>query len=122
MAPILAVAASVRDGKTSIVNGLRLRYKESDRIVSTVTELKKLGADITERPDGMEIVGRTFLGGGVICCNSWNDHRIAMAIAIAAVKCVPDTVILLDQAEAVKKSYPHFWDTYRRLGGDCEEF
>ncbi len=120
LAPIIAVAASVRSGVTHIVNGLRLRYKESDRIVSTVTELKKLGADIKELPDGMEIVGKEKLGiGDVVTCDSWNDHRIAMAVAIAALQC--SDPVTLNGAEAVSKSYPHFWETYRSLGGMVKE-
>lgn len=119
LAPILAVAASVRRGKTAIVGGLRLRYKESDRITSTVTELQKLGAMITELPDGMEIVGQKSLGSGsTIFCDSWNDHRIAMAVAVAATKCVPGTTVVLNGAQAVAKSYPDFWDIYETLGGD----
>ncbi len=123
LAPILATAAAVRQGKTHIVGGIRLRYKESDRILSTVTELAKLGADISERADGMEIVGKPILGGGIICCDSWNDHRIAMAVAIAATACMPGTIVYLTKAQAVEKSYPDFWEIYRMLGGtaDCEE-
>ena len=117
---IIAVAASVRSGVTHIVNGLRLRYKESDRIVSTVTELKKLGADIKELPDGMVVVGKEKLGMGTpIVCDSWNDHRIAMAVAIAALQC--SDPVTLNGAEAVSKSYPHFWETYRSLGGMVKE-
>lgn len=118
LAPILAVAASVRNGKTSIVGGIRLRYKESDRITSTVTELKKLGAQITELSDGMEIVGSKQFGSvGTIFCDSWNDHRIAMALAIAATRCLPGTTVVINGAQAVAKSYPDFWDTYASLGG-----
>lgn len=120
LAPILAAAAAVRNGTTRIENGLRLRYKESDRILSTVTELKKLGADIHETEDGMVIVGKPMLGAGEdIVCDAWNDHRIAMMVAIAALRC--ENTVYLDGAESVKKSYPHFWDTYRSIGGRAKE-
>ncbi len=117
LAPILAVAASVREGKTWIIGGERLRYKESDRIETTVAELKSLGADITELADGMLICGKKSLGEGVICCDSHNDHRIAMAVAIAATMCGQGATVCLADAGAVKKSYPHFWKSYQALGG-----
>ncbi len=119
LAPILAVAASVREGKTDIVGGVRLRFKESDRIETTVCELKKLGANITERPDGMEIIGKPMLSQeGTVFCDSHNDHRIAMAAAIAATVCGKETTVIIEGAEAVNKSYPTFWEVYRSLGGN----
>ena len=85
-----------------------------------MTELKKLGADIKELPDGIEVVGKEKLGMGTpIVCDSWNDHRIAMAVAIAALQC--SDPVTLNGAEAVSKSYPHFWETYRCLGGMVKE-
>ncbi len=118
LAPILAAAAAVRSGATKLYNGARLRYKESDRIAATVQELSRLGVQIRERPDGMEIIGKKVLGGsGTIYCDSHNDHRIAMTIAIAALKCAPQCTVILNGAEAVNKSYPDFWKDYRALGG-----
>ncbi len=118
LAPILAAAAAVRTGTTRLYNGSRLRYKESDRISATVQELSMLGVQIRERPDGMDIVGKKVLGtSGTIYCDSHNDHRIAMTIAIAALKCAPKCTIILNGAEAVNKSYPDFWKDYRSLGG-----
>lgn len=122
LAPILAAAASVRTGTTVMVGGARLRYKESDRIASTVSELTKLGAEIYERPDGMVIVGKKALGTGTrVRCDSWNDHRIVMTTAIAAAVCLPGTEVVIDGAEAVGKSYPNFWRDYRALGGNAIE-
>lgn len=115
--PILCVLASVSEGQTRVINGQRLRIKESDRIKSTVSELSKLGADIIETEDGMIINGVSKLKGGSV--SSWNDHRIAMAMAIASTVC--EQPVIIDGAEAVKKSYPHFYDDFARLGGDCRE-
>ena len=118
LVPILAVLASVSKGTTKLINGARLRIKESDRLLSTATELKKLGADITEENDGLVINGKESLIGGTV--DSWNDHRIAMAMAIASIRCTEPVVIT--NCDAVNKSYPHFWDDFKKLGGDFNEF
>lgn len=111
--PILCVLAALSEGETTVINGQRLRVKESDRIKSTVSELKKLGAIIEETEDGMRITGKNGLDGGNV--ESWNDHRIAMAMAIAASRCLGP--VLLSGASAVTKSYPHFFSDYNLLGG-----
>lgn len=111
--PILCVLASLSEGKTIVKNGERLRVKESDRILSTVTELKALGALIDETDDGMITIGQPMLKGGSV--KSWNDHRIAMAMAVASSRCVMP--VYLQGAQAVKKSYPHFYEDFQRLGG-----
>lgn len=110
--PILAVLASVSKGKTTIYNAKRLRIKESDRILAIVTELKKLGADIMETKDGMIIEGKKFLEGSHV--DSWNDHRIAMALSIAGLCCKKP--ILINGFECVKKSYPTFFEDFKKLG------
>lgn len=115
--PIISVMASLSKGTTIISNAARLRIKESDRIKSTVSELAKLGATIRELEDGIEIEGKDELEGGVV--ESWNDHRIAMAMAIASIRCKNPVVI--KGAESVKKSYPGFWNDFRKLGGDINE-
>lgn len=111
--PILCVLASVSEGETRVINGQRLRIKESDRIKSTVTELSKLGAVIEETDDGMVIQGIRALKGGEV--DAWQDHRIAMAMTIAASVC--QNPVTLQGAEAVSKSYPHFFEDLRKLGG-----
>lgn len=114
LAPPLAVMAAVRRGTTELSNAARLRLKESDRLASITAVMTALGADITERPDGLIIRGREDLRGGctVDCCN---DHRIAMMAAAAATRCREPVTLL--GAECVAKSYPNFWEDYRMLGG-----
>lgn len=117
IAPILTVLASLSNGCTQIINAGRLRIKESDRITSTTTELSKLGARIKEEAESMQIEGReSFVG--CVDLDAWNDHRIAMAIAIACTR-NKDTV-RLEGASSVKKSYPRFWQDYLDVGGEIE--
>ena len=107
--------AATAEGETVIKNAQRLRLKESDRIVSTVDMLLSLGADARETEDGIIISGKPSLSGGKV--NSYNDHRIAMAAAVAAAKCKNEVII--EDAGAVKKSYPDFFEDYKKLGGKC---
>jgi 3-phosphoshikimate 1-carboxyvinyltransferase len=111
--PILAVLAAVSEGTTRIVNAGRLRIKESDRLKAMATELNKLGARVTEEPEGLTIEGVRRLAGGVV--DGWNDHRIVMSLAAAAIKC--DSPVTIVGSEAVRKSYPHFFEDFRSLGG-----
>lgn len=111
LVPILAVAASVRHGQTIIYNAGRLRFKESDRLKTTCQVLGAMGADIKEREDGLVINGSTLHPARV---SSWGDHRIAMSCAIASVAAGSITI---DGAEAAAKSYPSFWEDFKRLGG-----
>lgn len=117
--PILAVLSSLLDGKTvNIINAKRLRIKESDRLNAITTQLNLLGADLTELEDGIIIKGKKVLKGGATV-NSFNDHRIAMSLAIVATRC--ENEIVLEGYEAVKKSYPNFWRDYQALGGQISE-
>ncbi len=114
LVPALAVIASLRDGKeTRLVNGARLRIKESDRLETTATELNKLGAKIEELPDSLTIHGVSGFNGGVV--SGRNDHRIAMMLAVAATRACAEVTI--EGAECVNKSYPNFWEDYCSLGG-----
>lgn len=113
LVPIIAVLGSLSEGTTKIINGERLRIKESDRLKSISTELNKLGADVKELEDGLEIVGKENLQGGLV--NSWNDHRIAMALAIASIKCKEPVII--ENSGAVEKSYPSFWEDFEKVEG-----
>ena len=113
LAPILAVAMAFTPGERAIVNGLRLRLKESDRLHAMAANLAALGADVTELPDGLAVRGRPLLRGGA--ADSFGDHRIAMAMAIAALRC--EGKVTLHGAQAVGKTYPDFWEEYQRLGG-----
>ena len=119
IAPILTVLGALSEGETKIINAERLRIKESDRIISIKTELNKLGAKIEEIGDSLVIQGiKTFEGGVEV--SAWNDHRIAMSLAVASIRCKNEIVI--DEAESVKKSYPHFWDDFEKMGGQIEKF
>lgn len=114
LVPVLGVLASLSCGTTTIINGERLRYKESDRLMATADVLNALGGNATETPDGLIIQGvANFTGGNV---TSHNDHRIAMAVAVASI--CAKRKIRLAGAEAVNKSYPHFWEDFERLGGE----
>ena len=117
IAPILTVLGALSEGETRIINGERLRIKESDRITSIKTELNKLGANVSEEGDSLIIQGVERFNGGVTV-NAWNDHRIAMSLAIASSRCEKE--IVLEEAESVRKSYPHFWDDFVKLGGEIE--
>lgn len=114
LAPILTVLAALSEGESQIINGERLRIKESDRLAAIRTELNKLGAKIEEIGDSLLIKGVEKFEGGVEV-SGWNDHRIAMSLAIASTKC--EKKIILNGAESVKKSYPHFWEEFEKMGG-----
>ena len=117
IAPILTVLAALSEGETRIINGERLRIKESDRITSIKTELNKLGANVAEEGDSLIIQGVEGFTGGVTV-SAWNDHRIAMSLAVASSRCEKE--IILEEAESVRKSYPHFWDDFVKMGGEIE--
>lgn len=112
--PILSVLLALTPGKGIIVGGKRVRIKESDRIKAMACELSKMGAVIEENFDGLTIRGIDVLSPAIV--ESWNDHRIAMALAIASTCAFGETKIL--SSECVKKSYPDFWDVFMKLGGD----
>lgn len=112
--PPMAVMASIRQGTTRFVNAARLRIKESDRLKTTAALLNALGGQAEESPDSLTVRGVSAFTGGTV--DGANDHRIVMAAAIAATRSAGPVTIL--GAEAVRKSYPGFWDDYKRLGGD----
>lgn len=105
--PILAVAACFAEGTTIIKDAEELRVKESDRLAVMATELGKMGANIIEHPDGLEITGGATLTGAET--DSYTDHRIAMSLAIAALNANSETKI--HRAEAASISYPTFVET-----------
>lgn len=117
LVPIISVLASLSVGTTKIINAKRLRLKESDRLRSVYENLKKLGCLITENEDGLIINGAKYLNGGNI--NGFNDHRIVMAFSIAALRAKAPT--LITDREAVKKSYPDFFEQFKSLGGIINE-
>ncbi len=117
LVPALAVLASVSCGTTEIKNAGRLRVKESDRLKAISMELSKIGGNVVEKEDGLIIAGREKLTGGEV--NSWDDHRIAMALAAVSSKC--QNPMIIKGAECVKKSYPNFWKDFKNLGGNINE-
>jgi len=109
--PILAVAAVFAQGTTVIRDAAELRVKESDRIAVMANQLQRMGANVTELPDGLEIVGGTPLTGTDV--DSHTDHRIAMSLAIAALNSAGTTTI--NRAEAAAISYPDFVPTLEQV-------
>ena len=114
LGPIITLLACLSEGTTHIINISRLRIKESDRVTSTVSTLKALGADIKSSKTEITVIGKSSLKGGVTVA-SFNDHRIAMMLSIAALRCEKE--IILTNANAVTKSYPAFFKDYELLGG-----
>jgi len=109
--PILAVAAMFAEGTTMIRDAAELRVKESDRLAVMATQLQKLGARITELPDGLEITGGVSITGTDV--ETDGDHRIAMSLAIAALNATGTTNI--NQAEVASISYPNFAKTLQQI-------
>ena len=114
LVPVCAVLACYAEGRSEIYNAKRLRYKESDRLDSISTELKKMGADIVVNEDGLTINGSSGLHGATI--DPHNDHRIAMACTVAALGAVGETKI--QNVECINKSYPQFFSDLRVLGAN----
>ncbi len=104
--PVLALAACFARGTTVIRDAQALRVKETDRIQTTVQELARLGADIRELPDGMEIRGTGRLQGAA--CRSHGDHRLAMTLGVAGLLAKGATVV--QDAQVADVSYPAFWE------------
>ena len=110
--PVLSVAAAFAQGKTTFINAARLRLKESDRLASSAAMIENLGGRAEVGEDELTVYGTGLIGGTVDSCN---DHRIAMSAAVAATRCSKPVTIL--NAEAVKKSYPGFYNDYNKTGG-----
>jgi len=115
LVPVLAVIGAAAQGKTVITGAKRLRLKESDRLKAMKNNLLKIGANVVEIEDGLILEGVKFFTGQRV--NSYNDHRIAMAMTIAALKLHPKNSIELENSEAINKSYPTFYEHVVSLGG-----
>ena len=113
LGPALTVLASLAKGKSEFINAGRLRIKECDRITCMKEEINKLGGHVTELPEGLIIEGVNSLHGGVV--DSHNDHRVAMALAMATLKM--DGELKIINASSVSKSFPNFWGVFESLGG-----
>ena len=116
LVPILSIVAGAKKGAV-FTNIQRLRIKESDRVASTISMIEALGGKAESTEDTLTVHDTGYRGGIV---DSVNDHRIAMSAAIASTVCTEPVTIL--GAEAVKKSYPHFWEEFSRLGGNYEQY
>ncbi len=114
LVPICAVLACYAKGTSKIHDAKRLRLKESDRLESIYVELRNMGAKIDIDQSSLAIKGPSQLCGVEI--DPFNDHRIAMSCAVAALRAEGETVI--QDAECVRKSYPHFFNDLRKLGAD----
>lgn len=117
MVPILASVMALANGVSMITDAERLKIKESDRLRTVYDFLFKLGADITDGGAGLSLTGKPFLDGGEV--ESHNDHRIAMAAAIASCGC--NGPVFIRDAEAVRKSYPAFFEDFTALGGNVKK-
>jgi 3-phosphoshikimate 1-carboxyvinyltransferase len=111
--PALSVLACASRGSTAIVNVAQARIKETDRIKVMAEELSKMGASITERPDGL-IIGQSRLRGAVV--NGHDDHRVVMALALAGMIAEGETII--ETAEAAEVTYPTFVEDFKAIGAD----
>jgi len=117
MVPVLAIIMSAAKGASMITNAERLKIKESDRLQTVFELLNNLGGDITNGGTSLSITGKAALAGGEV--HSHNDHRIAMAAAVAS--CICKQSVMIRDAHAVTKSYPDFFKDFAALGGEVKE-
>ncbi len=118
LVPTIAVLGAVAEGTTEITGVAHLRYKEADRLRVLTEELRKMGARVEEKEDGLLVEGSK--GGELKAAKvySHDDHRLAMALCIAALSASGETVI--ESAECAKVSYPSFFEDIRNLGADID--
>ena len=109
----IAALAALADGVTTITGVAVVRGHETDRLAALATELRKVGADVAERPDGLVIDG-TAASGGPATLDTHHDHRLAMAFACVAAR-LPG--VRINQPDCVAKTFPDFWDVLRGVGG-----
>jgi 3-phosphoshikimate 1-carboxyvinyltransferase len=111
--PALAVAAAFASGETEVTGAAELRIKESDRIAALASGLAAMGVAVRELPDGLVVTGGARLRGARVL--SHDDHRIAMALALAALAADGPTEI--EGGECVAVSFPEFYATIDRAAG-----
>ena len=111
--PVLAATAPYSENGLEVRDGKELRVKESDRIAAVAVNLRKMGAEVEERPDGLRVPGQQKLHGAEV--DSFGDHRIAMAFAVAALRAEGETVI--HGADAAGVSYPSFFEELEAVVG-----
>lgn len=117
LVPILAVLACFCRGKSKLTNIARLRVKECDRLAAMEICLNRIGGHVSTNEDSLEIEGVESLRGGEVEC--FNDHRIAMSMAIAATRC--ESPLIIRSAECVRKSFPNFFEVYKAINGKFSE-
>lgn len=110
--PIISVLAVMAEGKTVIKDAEELRVKETDRITAVVNEFRKLGIEIIENEDGMEITGPQKVEGGIEV-ESYHDHRIAMSLAVLALS--SEKGITINGSEIISTSFPNFQELLRKV-------
>lgn len=115
--PVMAVACALAQGTSQILNAGRLRLKECDRLHATCEVLEKCGVRVIEKEDMMIIFGVDYFTKADL--SSYNDHRMAMMEAIMATRALGD--LKLDDCQCVAKSYPNFFEDYKKLGGSLDE-
>jgi 3-phosphoshikimate 1-carboxyvinyltransferase len=114
LVPTIAVLGAVARGKTVVYNAEHVRHKETDRLHAMAVELSRMGADIKERPDGLEIAGgRGKLHGAAV--HGYHDHRIVMALTVAGFVAGG---IKINTAESVDVSYPGFFQAMKSMGAN----
>jgi 3-phosphoshikimate 1-carboxyvinyltransferase len=122
--PVLAVAATQAQGETIVRDAAELRVKETDRIATTVQELRRLGAKIEAQPDGLVVQGPTPLrgpepaGGQNAVVYSHGDHRLAMALTVAGLMAKGETYV--QDTDCVADSFPGFVTVLAKLGGKVQ--
>jgi 3-phosphoshikimate 1-carboxyvinyltransferase len=112
--PVISLLATQAEGETVVRNAEELRVKESDRIKTTVENIRNIGGDAEELPDGLIVRGKTKLKGGKV--SSYGDHRIAMTFTIASL--ITENPVEIDDVECVSTSYPGFFDDLKKVLND----
>jgi 3-phosphoshikimate 1-carboxyvinyltransferase len=105
----LSAVALFADGPTSIRNVGHVRHKETDRLAAVATELRKLGADVVERPESLTVTPRTVRPAAI---DTYRDHRMAMSFALAGLRI---SGVRINDAGCVAKTYPRFFDDLNTL-------
>ena len=115
LVPVLAVLAGAAEGTTRIMHAGRLRLKESDRLAAAAANLRRLGVPVREGDDFLEITGVDRFRPARL--DGFGDHRMVMSAAVAALYAAGPVTVT--DPESVNKSWPSFFETYQRIGGNC---
>jgi len=113
--PVLAVVGCCAEGETRLVNVAQARIKETDRISAIAQELKKMGANIEEKPDGL-VIRKSSLQGTIV--QGHNDHRTVMALAVAGM--IAEGITKIETIEAINKTFPNFFELMKKISAKIE--